>query len=248
MNSNFLNGFVDELTKEAGGGHPLFTSVKKGGTLLGRRVRGMMARAMEAGKRKSFRMKKKADAETMELKPTMKPPKPLTPPPTVGDKPKPLKPPKPMPMDARYGGGSGNFEGKQAPAFTADTKKGKIGNPSENPQNFGKKAALQLRAQKAVLGKARGILGDPKAQKLAPKQETDFGFGATKAPAPVAKTPPFKPNVYQSALRAAGKPGSEARSALVAQRKAGKKVGEFGKAPAADKTKNQVQPAYTQLE
>ena len=125
MNSHFLNGFADELTKEAA--HPLFTSVKKGGTLLGRKVKGAMARAMKRGKVKVHRMRKKA-APSARLRAGANN----------------LSPTELRAMErsdkAKYGGGAGNFGGTQAPAFTADTKKGKIGNPSENPQNFGKKA------------------------------------------------------------------------------------------------------------
>ena len=119
MNSHFLNGFVDELTKEAA--HPLFTSVKKGGTLLGRKVKGMMSRAVNKGKVKKYRNKSKHG---------------------TGD-------------GAMYGGGTGNFGGTQAPAFTADTKKGKIGNPSENPQNFGKKAMATQCGPETSCGKGK---------------------------------------------------------------------------------------------
>lgn len=115
MNNNFLNGFADELTKTAA--HPLFTSVTKGGTLLGKKVRGMMTRATQASRKP--RMKKKAGAALEKCDPKGickggkhgcgK---------GAGDK---------------YGGGTGNFEGKQAPAFTD-----KI-NPTDTPGAFGKK-------------------------------------------------------------------------------------------------------------
>lgn len=44
---------------------------------------------------------------------------------------------KPMPMGTKYGGGLGNLGGKKAPNFTSNTKGGKIGNPTENPERFG---------------------------------------------------------------------------------------------------------------
>jgi len=91
---NFLNGFTDELTKEAG---PIFNAVKSKGSALGRKVKGMLNRATKSKKTRA----KHGGGEG---------------------------------LDTKYG--TGNFGGTQAPAFTADTKKGKIGNPSENPQNF----------------------------------------------------------------------------------------------------------------
>ncbi len=84
---HFISGFADELvTKEAA--HPMLASVTRGGTMLGRKVRGMMSRATKRGRRKKYRLKKKAEdklqlpkpvQQTMESKPGFAPPKPLTP-------------------------------------------------------------------------------------------------------------------------------------------------------------------------
>jgi hypothetical protein len=191
MNSHFLNGFADELTKEAS--HPLISGVKAKGTLLGRQVKGMMARAMKKGKVVRHRMKKKAGMANLTdgapvgrassagrvtgPKASKIAPKKETDFGFGGAKKTPSSnatigkaiasrsdlmasskkslghsAKKPTKMGNKlmapsfgtgggtmYGGGKGNFGGTQAPAFTADTKKGKIGNPSENPQNFGKK-------------------------------------------------------------------------------------------------------------
>lgn len=48
--NHFLNGFVDELVKEGASGHPLFTSIKKGGTALGQKVKHMASAVMKRAK------------------------------------------------------------------------------------------------------------------------------------------------------------------------------------------------------
>lgn len=143
MNDNhFMNGFADELTKEAA--HPLFKSITRGGTLLGKKVRGMMTKVKKRSKKlsKKIRFKKKAEAP-----PLPKPPAPATgapvttvPPPVkakaVGGPAlsagaKAVKPKSPaQPKGVQFGGGTGNFEGKQAPSFTD-----KI-NPTDTPGAF----------------------------------------------------------------------------------------------------------------
>jgi hypothetical protein len=185
MNSNFLNGFADEITKEAS--HPLFKALKKGGTNLGRKVKGMVNRATKG---KKPRLKKQANmARLTDSAPVAKMSKG---PVVAGPKASKIAPKKET--DFGFGGtkktpssnvtvgkatalgsgglmasskkslghtsdkakvkklgdklmapsfgSGGGFGGNQAPAFTADDKDGKIGNPKENPGNFGKKAGL----------------------------------------------------------------------------------------------------------
>ena len=137
---SFILGFADELTKEAG--HPAFGAVARGGTLLGRKVQGMMTRALKRGRSASHkaRMKKQSSAALPgkggpEVKAAVKESK--TP---IHDNDGVQKLVSGA-TDARYGsgpgmrygGGVGNFEGKQAPAFTD-----KI-NPTDMPKAFGKK-------------------------------------------------------------------------------------------------------------
>lgn len=45
MRNNFLEGFVGELAKEAGGGHPMISGIMRTGTVLGQKVRGMVSKA-----------------------------------------------------------------------------------------------------------------------------------------------------------------------------------------------------------
>jgi hypothetical protein len=133
MNSNFINGFAAELTKEGAASHPLLTSVTKGGTLLGRKVKGMMNRVMKG---KNPRMKKTSSplgampAQNRQLSDIEKR--------VIGGA---RNSPYRQHAKAKHGSGDGNaaFAGNQAPAFTADKKKGKIGNPTENPENFKKR-------------------------------------------------------------------------------------------------------------
>jgi hypothetical protein len=219
MNSNFLNGFADELTKEGAASHPLLTSVTKGGTLLGRKVKGMMNRVMKG---KNPRMKKTSgasrtqyggkgpgwdmtadakmyDATKMEadaaqnawksggngqgvlkggtnkhlgkvtgkikMNPKLDrsavngplkamagsrglPPKapkhdwgtPPSPASQIGHGAKDLAVGSAKSLSPKYGPGKGlPFSGRQAPEFTENDDKGKIGNPTENPGNFKKR-------------------------------------------------------------------------------------------------------------
>jgi hypothetical protein len=106
LDNHFMIGFADELTLEKEAAHPLFSTVTRGGTMLGRKVRGMMRRAIDLGTKKP-RLRKKAQdgtvagmgtkGTTMETKPNLgAPPKPATPPPGQGQ-------PKPMPMPSTGG-------------------------------------------------------------------------------------------------------------------------------------------------
>jgi len=183
MNS-FFNGFTDELVKEAG--HPLFSTVTKGGTIFGKKVKGLMRRSMKKAKKVKVKMQKRLTKKSQDMTQRGQAPAPKIPraqgmPPAAQPMPapttNPTKPPlapKPaMPMnksaeedagdalrdflervveeaqnsaddyhaqpleDDKYGGGTGNFKGRQAPKFTPSTKGGKPGNPTENPERFG---------------------------------------------------------------------------------------------------------------
>jgi hypothetical protein len=150
LDNHFMIGFTDELTltKEAGPGHPLFASVARGGTMLGRKVRGMMSRKMKTGKRKKYRMKKKAGA----IKNAGAPPvsekagrnvKNVLEEAQPGAQARSARPAGGQVLeqgadDTRYGGGVGNFEGKQAPKFTD-----KI-NPTDTPGAFKSAAAGEM--------------------------------------------------------------------------------------------------------
>lgn len=183
--SNFLNGFADELTKEAK--HPLFEAVTKGGTLLGRRVKGMVSRSTKKGKVKKFRMRKKAteltpagaalkkkwgtpeaarkgmmaesqaklDSYKSSVNNKMNSQASKLRSLASGGSPQSSKMGDNI-MAPSFGSGKGldAFKGQRAPAFTADTAKGKIGNPKENPENF-KKKAKELCGPKYGCGKGK---------------------------------------------------------------------------------------------
>jgi len=116
----FIDAFADELTKQAA--HPLFKTVVKGGTALGQKVRGMMTRAAKRSGKIRKKTMKKQSSESDVVKGVVAAAK--------GSK---DTVDKEMlgADDPRYGGGSGNFKGKQAPAFTD-----KI-NPTDTPDAFG---------------------------------------------------------------------------------------------------------------
>lgn len=121
MSQHFMQGFHDELSKQAG--HPLFETVTRGGTLLGQQVRGMMRKAVRrarklrtkarrgAGLKSKLRLKKKAGdvTQTLPKPPTsngpMQPPAPRPMPAPGGPQgqPMPSKPPKPIPMQKSSG-------------------------------------------------------------------------------------------------------------------------------------------------
>jgi hypothetical protein len=158
MDNYFLNGFVDELTKEAA--HPLFTSMNRGGTLLGQRVRGLMKRVVKrsrkigkGGAKKSVegakKLKRKSLASAtafkktsmnMETLPGVKAPKQR---PSYGTGAGALvratvrEAGKARGQRTAYGTGGGNLGARKAPAFTSNTRGGKLGNPTENPDRFG---------------------------------------------------------------------------------------------------------------
>ncbi|MBW2288649.1 MAG: hypothetical protein JRG90_12585 [Deltaproteobacteria bacterium] len=108
------------MTKQAA--HPLFKTVVKGGTALGQKVRGMMTRAAKRSGKIRKKTMKKQSSESDVVKGVVAAAK--------GSK---DTVDKEMlgADDPRYGGGSGNFKGKQAPAFTD-----KI-NPTDTPDAFG---------------------------------------------------------------------------------------------------------------
>lgn len=53
MTHAFIHGFFDELTKQAS--HPLFQTVARGGTMLGQKVRGAVARTAKKSEKVSNR-------------------------------------------------------------------------------------------------------------------------------------------------------------------------------------------------
>jgi hypothetical protein len=89
------------------------------------------------------------------------------------------------------GGGLKNLKGRQAATWTDSTKGGKIGNPSENPERFNKKAGF---TDGYSIGKGVGarVTGPKAGKKLAPMKEVNLGSArpstgvpsATRKPAP----------------------------------------------------------------
>lgn len=186
LDSNFINGFADELTLEKRAAHPLISVVSHKGGSLGRKIKGMVSRKTKLGKKKRFRMRKRAEAaappdvkppaqkDTPQLPqpqqaaaPAAQPTVPMpgqdqqsAPVPSSGppigrskmaaaqvikkvlDEARPGTQPRPKGLgaqvldegaaDTEYGGGLGNFEGRQAKPYTdtdnpVDNKKAGLG-------------------------------------------------------------------------------------------------------------------------
>lgn len=62
LDDHFLVGFADELTLQKEAAHPLFSSITRGGTMLGRKVRGMMTRVSKRSRKPRVKnLRKKAE-------------------------------------------------------------------------------------------------------------------------------------------------------------------------------------------
>ena len=88
------------------------------------------------------------------------------------------------------GGGLKNLKGRQSATFTADAGGGKVGNPTENPENFKKKAGFTDGYSIGSAAKDGRVTGPKAGKKLAPMKEGNLGGGARSSRGVPKATPP----------------------------------------------------------
>jgi hypothetical protein len=95
------------------------------------------------------------------------------------------------------GGGLKNLKGRQAATWTDSTKGGKVGNPSENPERFNKKAGF---TDGYSIGKGVGarVTGPKAGKKLAPMKEVNLGSARPSTGVPSATRKPASKSLMGS--------------------------------------------------